>query len=333
MRLGMNTQKDVAKAAGVSLKTVSRVMNDEEGVKPETKAKVRQLMSELGYQPSVAAQLMRSKSSNIVGFIANRVATSYSSIDLIRGAQDMAWELGRRMMLVSTTGTSEDQKQAEAELAQFRADTVIYATIAHQEVSLDPSPQRRILLNCFQQTPSCPTFVPDDYGMARSLTATIIERGYRRPLFLNLSEDHVGARLRRAGFVDEAQARGLDFSGQVIAGLVRVGDGHRQCVDEVLPSLLAKGDPPDLILCGQDQLAMQVYAQLALAGLRVGQDVGVASFDNQTPIADNISPGLSTMALPYYEMGRLAMQTACQDAPLSAEIIRVPSVLVERGSF
>ena len=66
----MNTQKDIARAAGVSLKTVPRVMNGEEGVKPATREKVRRLMREMGYQPSVAAQLMRTKQSDIVGFIA-----------------------------------------------------------------------------------------------------------------------------------------------------------------------------------------------------------------------------------------------------------------------
>lgn len=329
----MNTQKDIARAAGVSLKTVSRVINGEEGVKAETRDKIRKLMRETGYQPSVAAQLMRSKSSNIIGFIANRVATAYSSIDLIRGAQDMAWEMGRRMMLLSTHGTSEDEHLVEAELTQFRADAVIYATISHQEVNLDPAPRRRILLNCFDPNGLDDAFVPDDYQMARNLTAKIIERGYRRPVFLNLSDDHFAAVLRRDGFLDEAKAQGVDFSDAVLTGLERIGDGHLQCVDRILPSLLSGQDPPDLVLCGQDQMAMQVYAHLQRAGMHVGKDVGVASFDNLEPISDNLSPGLSTMALPYYEMGRQAMLAACGGDDSTGVITRVPGTLIERNSF
>ena len=329
----MNTQKDIARAAGVSLKTVSRVMNGEEGVKPATREKVRRLMREMGYQPSVAAQLMRTKQSDIVGFIADRVATSFSSIDLIRGAQDMAWELGRRMMLLSTQGTARDEYLAEAELAQFRAGAAIYATISHQAVRLDPAPRRRILLNCFDPETSSLAFVPDDYQMARDLTRTIFERGYRRPFFLNLSEDHVAAKLRRDGFIDEARACGLEVADRVLEGTVAVDGGHRQCVDDVLPPLLSDKERPDLVLCGQDQMAMQVYAQLWRAGLEVGRDVGVASFDNQEPIAANLTPGLSTMALPYYEMGRQAMVAACAASDGAPEIVRIPGTLQDRASF
>ncbi len=329
----MNTQKDIAKAAGVSLKTVSRVMNDDESVKPATREKVKKLMSEMGYQPNVAAQLMRSKSSNIIGFIANGVATSYSSIDLIRGAQDMAWELGQRMMLMSTNGSAKDEALAEAELSQFRADAVIYATVSHQAVALDPPTRRRILLNCYGSERNELAVVPDDYEMARAVTREILERGYKRPVFLNLSEDHVAAGLRRKGFVDEGKEKGLDLSDRVKVALVRKGDGHEPQVEEVLSDAMLSIDRPDLILCGQDQMAMQVYGSLARSGLAVGQDIGVASFDNQMPIANNLSPGLSTVALPYYEMGRLAMKLACQNTENSDGIIRLFGKLEERSSF
>jgi LacI family transcriptional regulator len=80
-------------------------------------------------------------------------------------------------------------------------------------------------------------------------------------------------------------------------------------------------------------MAMQVYGSLARSGLAVGQDIGVASFDNQMPIANNLSPGLSTVALPYYEMGRLAMKLACQNTENSDGIIRLFGKLEERSSF
>ena len=79
------TQREVARRAGTSLKTVSRVINEDPLVSPETRERVRAAIVELGYKPSQAARMMRSQESNIIGFLADQVATTYSSIALING--------------------------------------------------------------------------------------------------------------------------------------------------------------------------------------------------------------------------------------------------------
>jgi LacI family transcriptional regulator len=85
-------------------------------------------------------------------------------------------------------------------------------------------------------------------------------------------------------------------------------------------------------LCAQDILALDVYSVLSGMGLRVGRDVAIASFDNLEPIASLLRPGLSTMELPYYEMGRRAMTLAI-DRPHGAESIRLGGRFVERASM
>ena len=94
---------------------------------------------------------------------------------------------------------------------------------------------------------------------------------------------------------------------------------------------MAGAGRPDLILSGQDILAMNIYFVLAELGIRVGQDVGVASFDDLEPIAGLLQPGLSTMALPYYEMGVAAMLAAIDPAS-AAGIMRMPGRFVARAS-
>ncbi|MCA1491373.1 LacI family DNA-binding transcriptional regulator [Sinorhizobium alkalisoli] len=330
----MITQREIARRARTSLKTVSRVINRDPLVNAETRARIEAIIGELGYTPSQAARMMRSQKSNVIGFISDRVATTSSSIELIRGAQDAAWKAGKQMMLFNVERNSETERHAEEQLAAFRAEAVIYATPYHQSVDRTATRIPCVLLNCFDAVGGYHAIVPDDYRLAYELTSIILDRSYRRPVFLNLPEDIVAAPLRARGFVEAGAARGLDLSGAVHTAVVRDSAGAPVFIaDHILPGLMAAAARPDLILCGQDMLAMNVYFALADLGLKVGQDVGVASFDNLHPIAKMLQPGLSTMALPYYEMGAAAMFAAIEPDTHPPGIVRVSGRFVERASF
>lgn len=330
----MITQREIARRARTSLKTVSRVINRDPLVNAETRARIEAIIGELGYTPSQVARIMRSQKSNVIGFISDRVATTSSSIELIRGAQDAAWKSGKQMMLFNVERGSDTERHAEEQLAAFRAEAVIYATPYHQPVVRAATAIPRVLLNCFDPAGQHHAIVPDDYRLAYELTSIILDRGYRRPAFLNLPEDIVAAPLRARGFVEAGAARGVDLSGAVHTAVIRDGAGGPVFIaDRILPGLVAAAACPDLILCGQDVLAMNVYFTLADLGLKVGRDVGVASFDNLHPIAKMLQPGLSTMALPYYEMGAAAMLAAMEPEAHPPGIVRVPGRFVERTSF
>lgn len=90
---------------------------------------------------------------------------------------------------------------------------------------------------------------------------------------------------------------------------------------------------PDVIICGQDILAMDVYFDLAELGFKVGRDVAVVSFDNLEPIASLLRPGLSTMLLPYYEMGRAAMFAAIDEPGGQPVTLRLQGRFVDRESL
>lgn len=329
----MKTQTDIARAAGVSLKTVSRVVNGDPLVKRETRDRVERVFREMNYQPSVAARLMRAKKSNVIGFLADGVATSGASSELIRGAQDEAWDRGKTMMLFNIRAGEASQASAEAQLAQFRAEAVIFAAIAHRPARPPSGEAPAILLNCYDAEGRAPGFVPDDEGMCRDLMAQVFARGYRRPYFLNLSYDHEAAHLRRAGFLAAGAEAGLDLSDRVRPVIEKAENGHRFHVERHVAEVLALPERPDILICGQDLIAMETYFALARAGLAVGRDIGVASFDNQAPLPDHLKPELSTVALPYYEMGRAAMRAACADPAAPPRLTRLPGRLIMRQSF
>jgi len=332
----MTTQREIARRAKTSLKTVSRVINRDPLVNAATRARIEAIAAELGYEPSQAARMMRSQRSNIIGFVADRVATSASSIDLIRGAQDAAWEFGKQMMLFNIEGGTQTQQLADAQLAAFRAEAVIYAAVYHQPVELPPSSIPRVLLNCYDPRGRDHAVVPDDYLLAATLMEAVLDRGYKRPAFLNLNRAIVAAGLRAKGIIDVARKRGLDMKKQIHEAVI----GHERfgvpqfVADKIVPELMsAPADSrPDVLICGQDILAMDVYFILSELRFRVGQHVAVASFDNREPIASLLKPGLSTMELPYYEMGRAAMLAAI-DPPAKQRTVRLPGKLIERASF
>lgn len=326
-------QREIARRAKTSLKTVSRVINRDPLVNAETRARIEAIIAEIGYEPSQAARMMRSQRSNIIGFLADGVTTTTSSIDLVRGAQDVAWERGKQMMLFNIERGAPSAAMADSQLAAYRAEAIIYAAVFHQRVDIAATGTPHVLLNCFDAADRHPAVVPDDYQLAYDLTRIIYERGYRRPVFLNLAGDIVASGLRGQGFVDAAAALAHDVAGDVHTAVVSAaGVPPVFIADQILPRLLGEGPRPDLILCGQDILAMNVYFVLAEMGLKVGKDIAVASFDNLDPIAGLLQPGLSTMELPYYEMGRAAMNLAIDGAE-GNQVLRLTGRFIERSSL
>lgn len=329
----MSTQREIARRAKTSLKTVSRVINRDPLVNQETRARIERIITELGYEPSQAARMMRSQKSNIIGFLADGVTTTTSSIDLVRGAQDAAWKRGKQMMLFNIERGASSADLAESQLAAFRAEAIVYAAVYHQRIDFPGSATPHVLLNCFDSGNRHPAIVPDDYQMAYDLTRIIFERGYRRPAFLNLGSDVHASGLRAKGFLDCAAAHGMNLESDVHTAVVSVaGTPPLFVADQLVAKLMEGPTRPDLILCGQDILAMDVYFVLGQMGLKVRDDVAVASFDNLDPIAALLRPGLSTMALPYYEMGWAAMNLAI-DGTHGAGIVKLQGSFVDRQSF
>lgn len=329
----MSTQSEIARLAKTSLKTVSRVINKDPLVNAETRARIEAIIADVGYEPSQAARMMRSQRSNIIGFLADGVATTSTSIDLIRGAQDVAWERGKQMMLFNIERGGPSATMADSQLAAFRAEAIIYAAIFHQEVDIAPAGVPHVLLNCFDREGRHAAVLPDDYQLAFDLTRIIYDRGYRRPVFLNLGADIVASHLRGKGFLDAAAASGHDVSRSIHTAVVSAaGSPTEFATRQILAKVFAGGERPDLVLCGQDIMAMNVYFELGELGLTVGKDVAVASFDNLEPIASLLQPGLSTMELPYYEMGRAAMSLAIDD-PMRSRALRLKGKFVARKSL
>jgi LacI family transcriptional regulator len=331
----MTTIKQVAHHAGVSFKTVSRVLNDDPKVAPATRERVQRAIAELGYRPNVAARHMRTGRSHIIGFITDEIATTPFAVNIIKGAQNQAWQHNRMLLVTNTERDPLIEERAIEMMLERRVDGIIYATMYHRVVTppriIREAPT--VLLDCFVADRSLPSVVPDEVEGGRIATETLIARGHRRIGFLNVDfERHYPAAAGRLeGYRMALEAHGLPFDDT----LVRCGNTMADQGYEHTRELMELPVPPTALFCGTDRTAMGAYDALKELGLRIPEDVAVVGFDNQELIATYLRPALTTIALPHYQMGAWAIQylvehpQAQPDNPVQ-EKVRCP--LVERGS-
>ncbi|MFC6672890.1 LacI family DNA-binding transcriptional regulator [Marinobacterium aestuariivivens] len=326
--------KDVAKHAGTSFKTVSRVINNDPAVREETRDKVLRSIEALNYRPNSAARMMRNQKSGVIGFISDDVVTRPYAGELLLGAQEVASEHDKVLMVVNMEHDRRHRQQALDMLLERRVEGLVLATYYHREVEVPaellsvPS----VLVNCYSHRVQLPTFVPDDERAGYEATRLLVERGHRRIGLISLHPEVTAAKLRLSGYRRALEEGGLAFDSElVVRGEDVFGkEPAAYSVETALAQLMALSSRPTALVCGKDEFAMQAYFLLLRYGIRVGQEMALTSFDNQRLIAPNLSPGLTTMALPHLEMGRAAMRHLLGgETDNSTRLIPMPPIVRE----
>ena len=302
------TMGDVARLAGVSPTTVSFVLNDVagSGIPENTRRRVRASARELRYRPNATARLLRTDRSHTIGFVTDEIASTPFAGDVIKGAQEAAWEAGKLLTIVNTGDNQGIEESAVGMMLERRVEGIIHAAMYHRAVE-PPADSREVpavLLNCYAEDGSWPSVVPDEVAGGRTATEALLSRGHERVGFINLRPGLPAAAGRLQGYKRALEARGLPFDDS----LVWNGEGTAKSGYRLAAELMRAHDPPTAIFCGNDQTAMGVYEALKERGLRIPEDVAVVGFDNQELIAVQLRPALSTVALPHHEMGRWAVE-------------------------
>ncbi|MER2493172.1 LacI family DNA-binding transcriptional regulator [Catenovulum sediminis] len=336
----MVTIKQVAQLAGVSFKTVARVVNKEPGVKPHNVEKVEAAIEKLGYRPNKAASLVRKKQSDIIGFISDEISTTPASVAILKGAQDMAWEQGKTLMVFNLDPKHPNKDRLYEECLQHRSEGIIYGAMYHQSVEFSKlfKTLPTVLVNCVSTQNDFTSIVPDDELAGYYVTKQLLYKGYKRIAFLNLNPDIMAAQHRQKGFLKAMQEYGIPENQWRIDTIEQVIEGRTVNIAGEVAKQVIEEFKPDAVLCGKDLAAIKVYLVIERLGLTVGQDIAVASFDNWHDIPEILEPKLSTMALPYYEMGRLAVSQVLQLIANKNTVYpvthhKVPCLLFDRASF
>lgn len=305
------TLKDVAARSGVSIKTVSNVINGRHArVGPETRARVLAAIDELRYRPNAAAKGLRMRRSHSIGFITDEVATTPYAGKIIEGAQDLAWSQEKILMIVNLGRNPHLMEAAIEMMLQRRVEGIIYAAMYHRVVQVPPNIREvpAVLLNCFSSDRSLPSVVPDEVRGGREATEALLRKGHRRIGFINVGRVIPAAIGRLEGYKQALEAYGVPFDPVLVrAGNSNADSGYRRALE-----LMAMPEPPTALFCGSDRTAMGAYDALRELGLSIPGDVAVRGFDDQEIIAAYLRPALSTSALPHYEMGQWAVEYLLQ---------------------
>jgi len=299
--------KDVARVAGVSDKTVSRVVNGEANVHPDTQEKVERAIAELNYVPNLSARLVRTNRSHSLGIMTDLVSTTPYSGDIVRGVQDWAKAAGRTVLITNTGGDPDEERRAWRTFQEHRIDGIIYATMAHREVAVHEEmlPLPVVLVNCSSVAdPKVPAIVPNDYAGSVTLTEMLLSLGHRRIGYIRLNPALKAAHLRLAGFRDVMKRHDVAVDEALILDGMFGPVGQDTNVSyESTVSLLSQAERPTAIIAGNDEIALQVYCGVLSSGLRIPDDVSIVGFDDFQTVSRGLRPQLTTAALPYYTLG------------------------------
>jgi LacI family transcriptional regulator len=268
------------------------------------------------------------------GLMTDVVLTTPYSFEIVRGLQA---EFANRRQTVLIANT-DDSSNREAELwnmfASHQVEGVVYASMHHRAHVLGETPfgQKVILVNCYSVGRNYPSILPDDASGGYIQAKHLIQLGHRRIGAVTLIGELPATRLRALGMNRAFAEAGIKLDDTLIApgfdGPVR---NETLIAYDAARKMLSRPDRPTAIICGNDRIAMQVYGAAASLGLSIPQDVSVIGFDNYRLIVETLVPNLTTVALPYYEMGRKAVELINDAAP-SIQKISLPCTLYERES-
>ncbi|MFT8987468.1 MAG: LacI family DNA-binding transcriptional regulator [Bifidobacterium psychraerophilum] len=295
------TLKDVAELAGVSVSTVSLVMNEKKDARiaVKTQERVNRAIRELHYRPNALAQNLVTGTSKFIGLLTDSIATTPFAGQIIHGAQDRAWKQGYVLLIVNTEGNEDIERQAIRMFLEYKVHGILYSTWYHHEITLPQSlkDMNTVLVNCYSDTENLISVVPDEFNGGRTAAKMLLERGHRRVAFINTTVESPARTGRLAGYRRALAEQGIAEDPSLIVDAEPTQEGGR-AVAEVIRASGATG-----VCCHNDRVAMGLYDALRNRGIMVPSDISVVGFDDQEVIAAHMLPPLSTVALPHYELG------------------------------
>jgi LacI family transcriptional regulator len=323
------TIQDVAKTAGVSVSTVSRVLNGKLDVASDTQDRIRSVIDDLGYTTNLAARSMRSFKKNMVGLIMPDIAYPFA-IEVMKGVNQAIAE-SEFDLLVYTTGdvrksgrASHEQKYVSLLNNSITDGAVIVAPVTAEFstdapiVSIDP----------LMSNPKYASVHATNYQGASDAMNYLLSLGHRRIGFISGRGELESSTRRLKGYRDSLQKAGIGVDERLIAS----GDYTTETGVKCARQLLSLEDPPTAIFASNDQTAMGVYQAAQEMGLRIPEDLSVVGFDN---IMESKYMGLTTVDQFISEMGFVATRMLIQlinGEQLETQTYKTQTRLVIRSS-
>ena len=327
------TIRDVARAAGVSATTVSRVFNHSELVSAKTQEHVREVSHKMGYRPNATARSLSHGRTQTVGVIVPAPHGEFFS-EIIRGIDDVAQD-AEHYLLISSAHYSVSESEAALDALRDRVDgLLIMAT--HVEAQKQVLAETDIdipvvFMNSAMEGSRFDTFEIENRAGAYAATRHLIAQGYERIGIILGPPDSYDVRERLMGYRDALTEAGIDPDAQAVIE----GDFTRASGHAAGQQILSLNPMPDAFFSCNDYMAIGAMVALQEAGVRIPADVAMAGFDD-IPSARYTTPSLTTVRVPVYDLGRQAARRLLElvhaTEPICPRHCTVPSELVQRAS-
>lgn len=323
------TIQDVAKAARVSVSTVSRVLNGKADVAQSTQQRIQTVIQKLGYTTNLAARSMRSQKKNLIGLIMPDIAHPFA-FEVMRGVNEAILN-SEFDLLVYTTGDVRKSNRASHEqkyvalLNNSLTDGVVIVAPVSGEFSTDGP---IVSIDSVLPNPSYPTIHATNYKGAMSAVEYLVELGHTRIGFISGRKELESSNRRLLGYRDAIVKTGLALDEDLIA----LGDYTTDTGANCAKQLLSLTHPPTAIFASNDQMAFGVYQVAQEMGLRIPDDLSVIGFDN---IAESQHLGLTTIDQFIADMGQMAVAMLIKlinGEPLEEQTYKMHTQLVVRNS-
>lgn len=335
------TLADVATAAGASKATVSLVLNNKKSrISQETAERIRQVAEELGYSPNQAAQTLRTGKTQTLAFISDEVLTTRFASAMIHGILEVA-EDHEQMILMSETEHDDVRRDKAIESMQSRqVDGYIFGLMRARDIPTLPMPTGLPAVVVNGRSPGTPSILPNEYEAGKNAAQFLISRGHRsialigRPQPDQEKNSTINIPRRMQG-IDAA----LADAGLMLTNELQEVHWEKDTGERGVRKTLEETPEVTAFIAGNDRIAFGIYQELQAQGYKVPDDFSVISFDDEE-LAGYLSPGLTTMRLPYAEMGQAATQILLQEDPANliagvhsrGNEVLVPMPLIERES-
>lgn len=300
------TINDVAKKAGVSATTVSRVLNNnaEGHMREETKGKVLKAIEKLNYTPDKYAQFMRKQKSGIVGVIVPDISNQFFSL-MVRGIENVFSQNGYAVIICDAENCLEKENKCITTLLQEKVEGVILTPVYIESDQIKKLIDRKIpvvLSDRKLENVNLPYVGSDGLKDGYKLTQYLIHRGYKKIGFVRGPSEVSTARDRFEGYRSAMEDARLKINeGWILQGDYTFEGGH-QVGNKFAESTR---EFPEAIIAANDLMAIGIVRALEEKKIKIPQDVGIAGFDN-IPISSLIHPKLTTVEIPVYGIGQEA---------------------------
>ncbi len=298
------TIADVAKHAGVSIATVSRVLNGTTPVQAEKAERVRQAIAELKFVPRSAARVLASRKTNTIGLVFSEIRGAFFP-HLLKGIESQLHEVGYELLVYST---HSDRPIKRKPIGEHNTDGLLIFTTSLEKEEIIRLNRINFPLVLMHETPpeglNIPVITIENKDGAEMLVNHLIEKhGRRRIVFLRGPDGHEDSQWRERGYREALSAHDIPFD----ETLISTGGFDQEIAYQSMRELLQAGIQFDAVFSGDDDASIGVYRALKQAGRLIPNDVAVVGFDD-VDFAGYISPSLTTIRAPIEAVGREAVR-------------------------